>query len=228
VNSSKLRRRFLALSVPALAIVLAVTGISYLASTGAVTTTVRPSSTNFIYPVVTAGRVPSALAGGLKYTPSTDIASTSTHKLTAVVNPSWSPTTNSAGSVTTAGDLAVVDASIAKHGVVVSMYITNLASLQAHYSSFDLPVTVYEKPCTTMATTGLSCTAVTGTWVAVTTAKEVKTSYVTSTVGFMTFNLAAGYLYDITIGTGGSFYCTTAPANGTGLAPNYYFTAQPY
>ncbi len=145
------------------------------------------------------------------------------------MNPSWSPTTDSAGSVTTPGDLAVVDTSIAKHGVVVSMYITNLATLQAHYSSFDLPVTVYEESCKTMTTTGLSCTAVTAaSWTAVTTGKEIKTAYLTSTVGFMTFNLAAGHLYDITIGAGGSFYCTTAPANGTGLAPNYYFTAQPY
>ncbi len=69
MNKSKLRRRFLALSVPALAVVLAITGISYLASTGTVTTTVKPSSTDFIFPVVTGGPVPSALAsGGLKYT----------------------------------------------------------------------------------------------------------------------------------------------------------------
>jgi hypothetical protein len=109
------------------------------------------------------------------------------------------------------------------------MYITNLVTLQAHYSSFALPVQIYRVKCGSMTSAGLKCTALatstTGTkW----TALSSTVTYITSTTGFLTFNLPAGYLYDITVSTGGSYYCITAPASGAGLAPAYYFTAQPY
>ncbi len=217
MNKAKLRRRFLVLAVPGLAVLLAVTGISYLATSGAVTTSVTASSTKFLYPVSSGGAVPSALTS-LKY------SSVASSKITTpAVTPTWSPATNSAGSVTTAGDLAVVDASIARGGVIVSMYITNLVTLQKHYSSFVLPVQIYSVKCATMATTGLNCSTLTGTWTSYSTA-----TYITSTTGSLTFNLPHGYLYDVTMSTGGSYYCTTAPSGGTGLAPAYYFTAQPY
>lgn len=241
VNKAKLRRRFLVLAVPGLAITLAITSISYLASSGAVTTTVVKSSTSFIYPVVTGGTVPAALVSGLEHTTgiTTTVSSTThTSKITAAVNPSWNPTTDSAGSVTTAGDLAIVDGSVAPvgGGLVVSMYVTNLAALQADYSSFDFPVKVYEKSCATGGPTALVppylyCATAATSWTLVTSTKEVKTAYLTSTTGFDTFNLTSGYLYDITITTGGSYYCTTAvspPPTGHALAPDYYFTAQPY
>lgn len=222
---SKVRRRFLALAIPGLAVALAVTGISYLASSGAVTTTIKASSTKFLFPVQSTKPIPSVLTT-LEYTLSADIttSTTGTKTITTAVNPTWSPATNTAGSVTTPGDLAVVDASIAKTGVIVSMYITNLVTLQAHYSSFALPVQIYKVKCGTMASTGLKCTALTGTW----TALSSTVTYITSTTGFLTFNLPHGYLYDITMSTGGSYYCITAPASGAGLAPAYYFTAQPY
>ena len=47
---SKVRRRFLAVAIPGLAVVLAITGIGYLAGTGSVTATVQGgSNSSYLY-----------------------------------------------------------------------------------------------------------------------------------------------------------------------------------
>jgi len=54
-------------------------------------------------------------------------------------------------------------------------------------------------------------------------------TYLTSNAGTISVTLPAGAYYDVTMDTGGSFYCTATTSNSTAaLAPSFYFTAQPY
>ena len=214
--------RFLAVATAALAILGASLGVSYLGSTGTTSTSVTAASSAFIYPVANSASLPSGtnFVNSLKYTPSTAITSSSSSSaITTATSPSWSPTALSAGSVTVAGDLALIDATIAANGVTVSLYVTNLAGLQQDYSSLALPVNIYQSPCTAG-----SCT-----WTQSSSVIASPPTYLTATSGFLTFNLPAGKYYDITIDTGGSFYCTSTSTSGTAtLSPSYSFTAQPY
>lgn len=210
------RRRLLAIGVPGLAVLFASLSVSFLGSTGTATPTVTSGSTssNFVYPISdSTSPLPSGVTFG-KYTTSTTTGETTT---LSVVSPSWTPIAGSATSVTTAGDLAVIDASTANlgthTGLTVSLYITNLSSLQKDYSSYSLPVNVYQ--CQTACTSNAAWTQATG----------IDISYLTSTSGYLTWNLPANQYYVITIDTGGSLYCTATTAEN--LSPSYYFTAQP-
>lgn len=214
-RSQKRRKRFLAVAIAGLAILGASLGVSFLGSTGTITTSVSAASSSFVFPVADGNSVPSAV-DKLEYTPAANISSGTIN--TAVV-PSWSPTAQSAGSVTTAGDLALIDGTIAANGVTVSLYVTNLAGLQQDYSSLALPVNVYQSPCTSG-----SCT-----WTQASGVVASPPTYLTATSGFLTFNLPAGKYYDIAMDTGGSYYTTSTSTSGTAtLSPDYYFTAQPY
>lgn len=213
----RVRRRFLAVAIPGLAVLAVTMGVSFLGSTGTTSATVTAASSNFVFPVASGSSLPSAV-NALKYTPLGNINQTA-HTVTTAVGPSWSPLAQSAGSVTTAGDLALIDGTIASNGVTVSVYVTNLSGLQQDYSSLALPVNIYQSPCTSG-----SCT-----WAQASSAIASPPTYLTATTGFLTFNLPAGYYYDIAIDTGGSFYCTSTSTSGTAtLSPSYYFTAQPY
>lgn len=214
------QRRFLLVTIPGLAVLAIAMGVSFLGNTGTTSASVSAASSNFIFPVAATNHLPSAV-NALQWTPSSDISSTTIN--TAVV-PSWAPTAQSAGSVTTPGDLALIDATIASNGVTVSLYVTNLAGLQQDYSSLALPVNIYRSACTSG-----SCT-----WTQASGVIASPPTYLTATSGFLTFNLPASVggipqYYDITIDAGGSFYCTSTSSSGTAtLSPSYYFTAQPY
>lgn len=219
-RSHSRRRRFLLLTIPGLAVLAVAMGVSFLGNTGVTNASVSAASSNFIYPVAATNHLPSAV-NALKYTPAANISATT---INPAVTPSWAPTAQSAGSVTTAGDLALIDATIASNGVTVSLYVTNLAGLQQDYSSLALPVNIYQSPCTSG-----SCT-----WTQASSVIVSPPTYLTATSGFLTFNLPASVggvpqYYDITIDPGGSFYCTSTSTSGTAtLSPSYYFTAQPY
>lgn len=211
------QRRLLLVAIPGLAVLAVAMGVSYLGNTGTSSASVSAASSNFIFPVANGNSVPSAV-DSLKYTGSGNINQTS-HTITTAVAPSWSPVAQSAGSVTTAGDLALIDGTIASNGVTVTVYVTNLAGLQQDYSSLALPVNIYQSPCTSNA-----CT-----WTQASSVIVSPPTYLTGTTGFLTFNLPAGKYYDIAIDTGGSLYCTSTSTSGTAtLSPAYYFTAQPY
>ena len=203
------------ISIAGLTILLSTMTVSYLGSTGTANATVSAASSAFIYPVAATGHLPAAVTS-LKYTVAGDISSATIN--TAVV-PSWAPTALSAGSVTTAGDIALIDGTIASSGVVVSLYITNLSGLQSDYSSFAFPIDIYSSPCTSNA-----CT-----WTQASTIVTAGSTFLTSTSGYMTFNLPAGSYYDIVFDTGGSYYCSSTSTAGTAtLTPSFYLTAQPY
>lgn len=209
------RKRFLAIAVAGLAILGASLGVSFLGNSGTITSSVTASSSNFVFPIGNGSSLPNAV-DKLKYTPATDISSGT---ITSAVQPSWSPTAQSAGSVTTAGDLALIDTTIATNGVTVTLYVTNLAGLQQDYSSMALPVNIYQSLCTSG-----SCT-----WTQAAGVVANPPTYLTATSGFLSFNLPAGKYYDIAMDTGGSYYATSTSTAGTAtLSPDYYFTAQPY
>jgi hypothetical protein len=198
-------------------VLAAAMSVSFLGATGTTSVTVRAASSNFVYPVANTNTLPSSV-NALKYTPFGNINQTS-HTITTSLLPSWSPTALSAGSVTTAGDLALIDATTASNGINLTVYVTNLSGLQQDYSSFALPVNVYSSPCTSG-----SCT-----WSQAAPVIASPPTYLTATGGYLTFNLPAGSYYDITIDTGGSFYCTSTSTSGTAaLAPTFYFTTQAY
>jgi len=223
---SPLRRRFLVIAIAGLTILLSTMTVSYLGSTGTTTATVNAKSSAFIYPIASGNSLPNAVtsleytAGGANITAGTG-SNTGSNVITTATVPSWSPNQLSAGSVTTAGDIALIDGTISTGGVEVSLYIINLAALQSDYSSFAFPIDVYSSGCST------GCS-----WKSIyTTANPAP--FLTSTSGYMTFNLPVGSYYDIVFDTGGSYYCTSTTDNssttGTAeLAPQFYLTAQPY
>jgi len=218
-GATSTRRRVLTLSVASLFLMGASLTTSTLGDTGTTSATVAAAQSDFVFQIVNSVTLPTGVTS-LENTATSDFTTNTTTIAHAIV-PSWSPTAQSAGSVTTPGDLALINAAIAANGIVVSMYVTNLPNLQQDYSSFALPVDVWDSTCTTSCTTWTQDTAV------ISTLPE----YLTSTSGFLTFNLPAGtnLYYDITIDTGGSFYCTSTSTAGTAsLSPTFYFTAEPY
>ena len=221
-DATSTRRRVLTLSMASLMLMGASLTTSTLGDTGTTTATVAAASSNFVYQVANSVALPAAVTS-LQYTINSDFTTTTSAIVKNAVVPSWSPTAQSAGSVTTAGDLALINGMIAANGIVVSMYVTNLANLQQDYSSFALPVNVYVSSCAS------GCT-----WAADTAVISTLPEFLTSTSGFLTFNLPSNEYYDITIDAGGSFYCTstvtsaTVPSSTAELAPSFYFTAEPY
>lgn len=217
------RKRFLGVSLAGLAVLAVALGVSFLGSTGSTSASVNGGgSTSYVFPVGSGGfggGGPSAVTT-LKY------GSTSS----AGTLPAWSPTLNAAGAVTTFGDLALIDPSGgnttgAPSGVTLTAYITNLSSLQLDYSSFAFPFNVYK--CAS------SCTS-TGAWSQTTIVGSA--TYLTSTEGFLSFNLPAGNYYDIVMDNGSSAGAAATPGGsyftvGTtaaDLSPSFYFSAQPY
>ncbi|HLI16368.1 MAG TPA: hypothetical protein VKV23_09995 [Acidimicrobiales bacterium] len=233
---SALRRRFLALGVAVLAVLGASMGVSFLGATGTTQLSVSAgsSSTNYVFPAVAGANATAVPANvtSTKYGGSVGSGGSVTAQL-----PSWSPVANTAGSVTTPGDLAIIDATSVTDGLLVDVYVTNLAALQSDYSSFAFPVNVYyastsgagSAPLTgaCSATAGCNWQPANGTG----SAPNVLTSvtYLTNDSGVVSFNLPPGAYYDITMETGGAYYCTATTSSATAsLSPAFYFTAQAY
>jgi hypothetical protein len=262
VASRRRKHRFLVVSAAALAVVAVTMGVSFLDSSGVSTIAVSASNANanLVYPFSGAGTTlpkgstpltttafsgPSTLVGTGTCGAVPDVAGLTTTACTAVtsntvtgVGPSWSPSPGAAA-VTTAGDLAVIDATGATNQVTVNMYITNLSALLIDYSSFALPLDVYQTTCTATV-----CQA----W---TQAPVVSTgssygAYLTDTSPEMTFVLPAGKYYEIVMegtnhtgvgvptyspappvtgGIGGAVGVITTSGTGGSLSPSFYFAA---
>jgi hypothetical protein len=212
--SRKRRKRFLAVGVAGLAVLAAALGISFAGDTGTASISVSSASNSFVFPVADGASLP-ANVNTLKYTTAVN---TGAHTITTAVLPTWVPSTNTAGSVTTAGDLALIDGTLSgiANALTVNVYITNLAALQLDYSSFALPFNVYESPCTAG-----SCT-----WTQSSAVVVSPPTYLTSTEGFVSFSLPKGKYYDIAIDLGGSFYTISTTASGGSLSPSFYFASQ--
>lgn len=209
--SRKFRKRFLAISVAGLAVLAASLGVSFAGDSGTASLTVSGGSSNFVYPVSSGAALPSAVTT-LKYT---SAVNTTSHTITTAVSPSWTPIAGSAGSVTTPGDLGLIDATTVGTAIVLNVYITNLAALQQDYSSYSLPINVYSSTCASN-----SCT-----WAQDSTVLASAPTYITNSAGVITLSLPTGKYYDVTLDSGGAFYTISTTASGGALSPSFYFVA---
>jgi hypothetical protein len=212
------RRRFLMLGVATLAVLGTILGISFTADTGSTSVSVTggAGAGKLVYPIsgASGSTMPSALNTHTLQN-GTVVASgtTSSNSL-----PSWTPAAGVPGSVTTHGDLAVIDGTTTSAGgattVQLTIYVTNLGDLGGDYTSWAFPISVWS---TTNG--GLSWTQV-----------AASSQYITHTLGFLSYSLPTGgsTYFDVVMDTGGSFYTvSTSTASGHSLSPNFYFTAQP-
>lgn len=207
------RKRFLAASVAALAVLAVAMGVSFLGNTGTAGVEVKASNSEFVFPVGKSGfGTHSTLKEESKTVETLKWGSTTA----SGTLPGWSPTLNTAGEVATAGDLALVDATGTP--LILNVFITNLVGLQGDYSSFTFPMHVYQNETGT-CTGGAG--AKTCKWEE---NKGLSETYLTNTEGNLSFSLPSGHFYDITIDKGGSFYTISTTAGE--LSPSFYFTAQ--
>lgn len=208
-------------SISMLAVLGAGLGVSFTADTGVTslsTISANPATGNFVYPASYGGATtfPTAVSSGPWKVSAT----------TTPTSPAWSPVANQAGSVTTAGDLAFVDASSATTSspyLLVTVYVTNLSALSKAYGSYAWPIRVYKASSVATNTISWNSTAVTD-------ANGVNTAntYLTNTQGFESFKLPAGTsasYYDITMDAGGSYFTLSTSAGS--LTPTFYVTATP-
>lgn len=240
------KRRFLLVALAALAAVGALMGVSFLDQSGATTLNVTAASgSDLVWPAsgssynlpvgngtrpLTSTEYSSGVANvsGCSTTCSTSNPATSS-TLASDTLPSWSPTQSTAGNVTTAGDIAVIDATQSTGNVIVSLYVTNLAALSDDYSSFAFPVDVYRSQ-------GSADPSAPSSWTQASAivSSSPFSSFLTDTTGVLTFSLPAGYYYDLTMdsasqgfGGGGSYYCISTTAAGGSLSPAFFVTANP-
>ena len=240
-SSAKVRKRVLVAGIAALAVMGPFLGVSFLANSGTTSATVTASSSSGSMVDTTC---PSGAYG--VYTSIIGASSATACASSATLTPpKWSPSAGAAGSVTSGGDLALVDTSGQSAPVVLNVYVTNLQGLNEDYSSFALPIDVYQcdtagGACTTVGTTMGTSTTSSVDWVPITTwdsANFTSVPFLTSSSGFFSVSLPAGDWYDISIdganvsssvtgSSAGMYYCistsTTAPAT---LAPSFFVTA---
>jgi hypothetical protein len=233
---ARMRKRFLIVSVAALAVLGTSLGVSFTADTGVtqITATTPGSDLPLVWSADYAigagnGGLPLAIAGNAMagWMHGATIAS-------PVVNsrptaPGWGTvTTNVAGTIATSGDIAVVDATTSTANfLLVTVYITNMHELSQTYNSYALPIRVY-------AGTGSASSGATINWGAtpapITDSNLLNTanSYLTNNAGYETFKLATGSnkYYEITLDAGGSYFPYQATPNGVSNTPALYITAQ--
>ena len=224
---TRMRRRFLVVSIAALTVLGTSLGVSFTADTGV--TQITAANTGGALPLIwsptylTAGGLPLAVTGagaaGWRYGTGTPGSMPTA--------PVW-PTVvaGQAGSVTTSGDVATIDATdTSATYLLVTVYITNMRPLSLTYNSYSLPIRIYAP-----VTNGFSAGSITWSSSPATDANSINTAntYLTNTQGYETFKLAtgAGKYYAITLDSGGAFYPYQTGALGAATTPAFYITAQ--
>jgi hypothetical protein len=233
---ARTRKRFLVVSLAALAVLGAGLGVSFTADTGVTSIgTGTAGSTNPLIstpvygtaystpgslglPTAINGTTGTAGANGWKYgTGVSAVASIPTA-------PVW-PTVvaGTSGEVTSSGDISLIDATdTSATSLLVTIYVTNMKALAKTYNSYSLPIRVYEPTSFNQSPT------LGGIVWAGTAATDVNGTNTNNTQGYETFKLAtgAGKYYAITLDHGGSFYTYQTNANGAAITPAFYITAQ--
>lgn len=218
-----MRRRFLVVSIAALTVIGTSLGVSFTADTGV--TQVTTASTGGALPLIwsanysASGSLPAAVTAGWKYG-----SGTSNRQSTSPVWPTV--VAGQAGSVTTAGDIATIDATdLSANYLLITVYITNMRPLALTYNSYSLPLRVYANTNFASFTGAIvwdSSPAI--------DANSINTAntYLTNTQGYETFKLAtgAGKYYAITLDKDGAFYPYQTGASGAATTPSFYITAQ--
>lgn len=218
-----LRKKFLLVSVAALAILGSSMGVSFTADTGV--TQITAASTGGALPLVwsatygTVGGLPVAVTGaataGWKYGTGTPSMPTT---------PGWPVVVaGQAGSVSSSGDIAVIDATdTSATYLLVTVYITNMRPLALTYNSYSLPIRIYGGIASGGAIPWGASPVVDSNGI------DLAATYLTNTQGFETFKLptGAGQYYAITLDAGGSYYPYQTGASGSATTPALYTTAQ--
>jgi hypothetical protein len=259
-QSRRRKHRMLTVGVAALSVVGMTMGVSFLDSSGVTNIGITPLSTNLVVPMSgstllpggTAPLTTTAFSGAGVLTGCTtntvseassgattgySACSGSTTSTVTTQSPSWSPPSSGAGTVTTSGDLAIVNATTAQNYVTLNAYITNLSSMLIDYSAFALPLNVYQTTCTATGCAAWSQASV--------VSRTNYGAFLTDTVPEMTFQLPKGYYYDIVMegtnntaagtppyaptpvidgGVGGSLGVIGNKTGGA-LGPSFFFSA---
>lgn len=130
--------------------------------------------------------------------------------------PGWSAAAGQVTQVTTAGDVAIVDASGAQ--TLITVALTNAAAMTGAYSYVNIPIEIY------------ACkdgTATTCTW-ALDTNQTTTPQYLTFSNASLTFDVnsagASGVYYEVVVPTGGSMYAYST-ATSSDLSASWLVTA---
>lgn len=220
-TKSKISKKFVAVLTISAATLLA--GMTYTyASENAATSPTFPSlvwSASYGNP----GGLPSAVTGaataGWKY----GTAGTGAQSVPAV--PGWPVVVaGQAGSISTSGDIAIVDATdISTAYLIVTVFITNMKPLALTYNSYCLPIRIYSADTFSGGAIAWSASPVVDS-----NSVDTANTYLTNTQGFESFKLATGpgKYYAITLDAGGAYYPYQTGAPGSATTPALYITAE--
>jgi hypothetical protein len=214
------RKKFLILAVTSLAVLATALGVAFTADTGVSTLSISAGPTShFVY--MAGSSLPANITGTASTAGSAWKFGTASAPTTAV-SPSFVPSPGNAGTVTTHGDVAFIDARTANtnaSNLILNVYIANLGALVKNYSSFAWPLELYTGTVSNGAVT----------WSAPSTA-----TYLTDTSGVVSFDVTTGAntVYELALtqigdtpAGGGSFFALgTAGANGS-YGPQFYVTS---
>lgn len=246
----QLRKRVL-LTLGALSFgVVAVTGYAFLNSNAIATTSIsgttsntgavftsNPSTVPTDMPTTWYCNGPTASTATATFTETSGCSAPPSSQFYGPVAPGWTPTVNATGSVTYAGDVAMVDAGKGSGGVLVTVALTNTAALSAGYSYLNLPLAVQAWN----GTAWVSAKDASGAYIGYSSAggADNGVQYLGLTTGYLTFDLPASgnsnsvyssttspAYYEVIIPQGGSFY-TISSSSSSDLAPSFDVSATP-
>lgn len=231
-----IRRRVIALGVAGVTIASAQIGVSMLGDTGTVEAQVT-QQTNVTKHIYAANPLPTAVAAGWAQAVAMSTAGDAT-LATTPTRVGWAAAPSTTGSVATAGDVAVIDATAESlptgaKGLAVTMYISNLAGFAKNYTSFALSVGVYNWN----GTTWVPLNDNTEFYSAAAPYPGKNALFISDTDGSVTLNLPArpravtngktGY-YEIVIDKANGFWQSAGTLLDTDLGPSFYLTATVY
>ncbi len=226
------------------AAVLMATGYAFLATNGNATTSISaPSGSGQyagVYAATSGGAFPTLTVPTSTNTYVKAPTAWETGSTAAVTAGMWTPVLNQPTQVTQAGDIAVVNTTGATANVLVTLTVTNPASLNSDYSYVNIPVGVKEWSLSPNLTPTSSTT---GAWDA---AKDAAgnplpagstapgPTYLTFSDATVPFLLKPGGWYELyipnntptTTDAAGSFY-TVSTSPTASLSPNFYVNTQP-
>ncbi len=144
---------------------------------------------------------------------------------TTFVQPAWAPTVDQVVPVSTAGDLAIINASGTTGNILVTVTLTNPVGLSRAYSYFNLPIDIYQS-----TNAGASWHRQTSGAAGTRLGDSTGITYLSLTNGYVSFLLAGGTntLYELHIpkvipSSSTETVDATALPGGTGTVPTGSF-----
>ncbi|HXX59367.1 MAG TPA: hypothetical protein VEI27_01675 [Dehalococcoidales bacterium] len=186
-------------------VLVVLTAVTFARPTSSSTVTITAASSGDVSTVQSVG---GSGTSGVANTVALQYATGSSAPFTQV-SPAWSPAKNASGSITS-GDVYYADVTNYTGDVRVNIYLTNSGALSKDYSYLNMKVNVWA---------GAS-----GAWLQATNvgSGDDANDYLTLNNGVVSFVLAGGTHYDISI-DGGSFFCADTTVDSThSLSPDFY------